>query len=1056
MQQYDLNSIILDPEPVETVYHLMKVNYRKNPGCMLHPHWEEGFRKDYERIKYTKKLEALNWLGGGYPAKTSLCDTHNDWAKLSIRFKNTDTLDIQSGLYQFYQIFEQSKKASIDLNNLAKVDIVEIGGGYGRLAMFFLAYFGKRCHYVSVEFSPHSLVFASQVIHQFFPELKIADILTLQREPNLKEYNYISLPAWEINRLQSGAYHLGLNIHSFQEMKKESFTFYISELNRLLSSQSLCYTINQPPDNSTQTQIKYENHAWYGSETYFEEIFSQVYPLGPDWVKICGIPMLERGFVKKSVYPKSQGCVQKLSQLSAALIFSRFHWENEHHRNIGSGRMQQEAFACLQNMGFKTYFAGQEDVTYPPEVMEADVIVSLAPGLLKLPPSTQNRALKFLYTCNTHVTEKIRRLQASSVRWNLPIEELPNEEVFKQAYALADYYLIAENDAGIQNFVRNGCDPQKIRRYNNCVDTDVWLPYNKKRQSLTFVCWAAAHGLKKGLPALLQAWKMWYKGQNTELHLIGLPTNVSDILLKGQRYGKIMPGLYINLQSFRGQDPLVIQFLGSCHVGILPTLEDAQPSSLLEMASCGLPIITTQESGAEFTLDFCYYCQADNPQGLCEAFEYWYEKRNQLEEAGKRARHFIEKYHIWQIFHEKFTQIILGSLSTELLNRLNLQNPSLPSKVLSGGNKNTWTNGNITFVSSKQSDQASSRYPLLQNITIYPDNASFDSIGYDVDNPQINGEYSLLPIIAKSAQVIFDVGANKGFWSKCIASLNPTAQLFAFEPVPDTFEILKQTLKDVNASLYNIAISNENGEKTFFYYKDSSELAELSTFYRRNASIEGRLNLHAVPIQVQTMTLESFCAIHSITRIDLLKVDTEGSELDVLQGASALLKNKQIIIIQFEYGGCYLDAKITLRQVYELLTKNGYSIFRIIPDGLVHITIWRDSLENYRYANYLAVAPCASGKWTALKTESVSIDELTNNTKNKDLPVFHYETDENEKVQLLEVLQKDFRNVPTLIRLAEIELQQSNNKKARNYLIGALALEPQNEAAKALWKKLQR
>jgi glycosyltransferase involved in cell wall biosynthesis len=62
----------------------------------------------------------------------------------------------------------------------------------------------------------------------------------------------------------------------------------------------------------------------------------------------------------------------------------------------------------------------------------------------------------------------------------------------------------------------------------------------------------------------------------------------------------------------------------------------------------------------------------------------------------------------------------------------------------------------------------------------------------------------------------------------------------------------------------------------------------------------------------------------------------------------------------------------------------------------------------------------------------------------------------SEDKQLLEKLQKDFRDVPALTRLAEIELQRSNLNKARKYLIAAMALEPQNADIKALLAKLQQ
>jgi len=64
------------------------------------------------------------------------------------------------------------------------------------------------------------------------------------------------------------------------------------------------------------------------------------------------------------------------------------------------------------------------------------------------------------------------------------------------------------------------------------------------------------------------------------------------------------------------------------------------------------------------------------------------------------------------------------------------------------------------------------------------------------------------------------------------------------------------------------------------------------------------------------------------------------------------------------------------------------------------------------------------------------------------------ESAQTGETYLFESIKKDFRNVSALTRLAEIELQRSNQKKARNYLIAALAIEPQNPAAKALWEKM--
>src|SRR6185503_7798962 len=150
----NFGEIVLDPTLMPRIETLVRENYGANPGCVLHEHWEKSNKKDYERALKKRRLEALHWIGDGYPKKTSFVNPNPDVAGLARRFKNTDTLDVQSGLYQFYEIIKHYNSQGIDLLNLEKVKIVEVGGGYGRLAMFFLAYFGSRCHYVSVDFVP--------------------------------------------------------------------------------------------------------------------------------------------------------------------------------------------------------------------------------------------------------------------------------------------------------------------------------------------------------------------------------------------------------------------------------------------------------------------------------------------------------------------------------------------------------------------------------------------------------------------------------------------------------------------------------------------------------------------------------------------------------------------------------------------------------------------------------------------------------------------------------------------------------------------------------------
>jgi len=240
----------------------------------------------------------------------------------------------------------------------------------------------------------------------------------------------------------------------------------------------------------------------------------------------------------------------------------------------------------------------------------------------------------------------------------------------------------------------------------------------------------------------------------------------------------------------------------------------------------------------------------------------------------------------------------------------------------------------------------------LKEITIYNDSPSFDKKGFAGPNIKQNGEFKIIKNIVKPGDIIFDIGANIGDWSKAIFSVSPNTFIYAFEPIPSAFDSLLSNIltNKQNFFAYNIAFSNTIGKKEFCLCKNASRL---SGFYNRKHFQER--NYIIKKIIVKTDTLDAFCTKHYIDHIDFIKIDTEGEELKILQGAPHLLTNKAISIIQFEYGGTYKDAKTTLKEVYTLLSSYNYKVFRIAPFGLIKISKWRNALENYQYSNFLAI-----------------------------------------------------------------------------------------------------
>lgn len=183
-------------------------------------------------------------------------------------------------------------------------------------------------------------------------------------------------------------------------------------------------------------------------------------------------------------------------------------------------------------------------------------------------------------------------------------------------------------------------------------------------------------------------------------------------------------------------------------------------------------------------------------------------------------------------------------------------------------------------------------------------------------------------------RVYFDVGANNGFTSIPVAAQNQDIKVYAFEPTPEMIhEIEKKTIGFNNYFLTKKAVSNYNGRATFKVAGHAdwgcSSLLEFSE--KSKTDWPGRTDFDVTQeIEVDVIRLDSFIEEHGITKIDYLHIDTQGSDLKVLEGLG-----KYIDIVM--EGGMEAAAKEdilykgqnTQEQSIEFLQKNGFSITSI-------------------------------------------------------------------------------------------------------------------------------
>ncbi|MBM3349813.1 MAG: FkbM family methyltransferase [Betaproteobacteria bacterium] len=141
--------------------------------------------------------------------------------------------------------------------------------------------------------------------------------------------------------------------------------------------------------------------------------------------------------------------------------------------------------------------------------------------------------------------------------------------------------------------------------------------------------------------------------------------------------------------------------------------------------------------------------------------------------------------------------------------------------------------------------------------------------------------------LARQASIIVDVGANSGFYALSASSVNPSATIYAFEPVPNTFNWL---CSNILSNRYNnifaeqIALSNYDGKAGLWF--DSIENHYAPSLYEA-----GHKSINqGFRIEVSTCSLDSYFIRHGISGLHLVKIDVERHEPQVLRGMRYLLQ----------------------------------------------------------------------------------------------------------------------------------------------------------------------
>ena len=180
--------------------------------------------------------------------------------------------------------------------------------------------------------------------------------------------------------------------------------------------------------------------------------------------------------------------------------------------------------------------------------------------------------------------------------------------------------------------------------------------------------------------------------------------------------------------------------------------------------------------------------------------------------------------------------------------------------------------------------------------------------------------------------IVLDIGSNVGTYIKLITKTfkEKELEIHSFEPIKRLID--KQKAKNVNLIKNNVLVSNSSGNELFYERKISSQS---STFNKKNMGINEVMKTY----DVVKIAINEYILSNNVEKIDILKIDVEGNELQIIKALENIFTKKIIKIIKIESSVTYFSDNI---QIQKILNSNNYDFVGTTNNKYVknNILIW--------------------------------------------------------------------------------------------------------------------
>ncbi len=184
----------------------------------------------------------------------------------------------------------------------------------------------------------------------------------------------------------------------------------------------------------------------------------------------------------------------------------------------------------------------------------------------------------------------------------------------------------------------------------------------------------------------------------------------------------------------------------------------------------------------------------------------------------------------------------------------------------------------------------------------------------------------------KSIKTVIDVGAHKGEFIECSLKIKSVNKVIAFEPQKKIFSLLeKKFLNNDKIFLNNIALDIDKGKKIIKINKLSStstlnEIDDSSFYFKFKSFLLYEKDSIISEEEINTVSFDNFFDGKIFDENTLLKIDTEGYELNVLKGSNQKIKEVKYILIENQFSKMYKN--VDFKDSHNFLISKNFKLLK--------------------------------------------------------------------------------------------------------------------------------